>query len=110
MKILTFKDFCALPDGAIFSYYEPAICTGLHRKGRTILHDGKPRDFFEAHLVPQCWNGEHPTVDKVESRWGLYEEEQLFAVLVESDIQTIREMLGSPNAEASHDRERTKNP
>lgn len=97
MKILNFKEFCALPEGSIFSYYEPAICTGLHRKGRTISWDGEPRDFFEAHLVPQCWNGEHPAVDNVESRWGLYDEEQLFAVLEDDDIQAIRDMLASPN-------------
>jgi len=97
MKILNFKDFCALPAGAIFSYYQPAICTGLHRKGKTISWDGEPHDFFEYHLIPQCWNGNDPTLDDTQTRWGLYEYEQLFAVLEESDIQAIRNMLPLPN-------------
>ena len=96
MKILNFKDFCALPAGTIFSYYEPAFCTGLYRKGDTISWDGEPHDFWEASLVPQCWNGEHPIVNGTESRWALYEEDQLFAVLEDADIQTIRDMLPLP--------------
>lgn len=93
MKILNFSEFAALPPGAIFSYYEPAICTGLHRKGDTISYDSGPKDFFEAHLWPQCWNGEHPTVDNIESRWGMYEYDQLFAVCEPSDVAAIITML-----------------
>lgn len=96
MKILNFEDFCALPEGAIFSYYEPSICTGLCRKGRTILHQGKPIDFFETYLWPQCWNGDAPIVDDIESRWGEFQYDQLFAVLEENDIQVIRNMLDAP--------------
>jgi hypothetical protein len=98
MKILNFKDFCALPAGAIFSYYKPAVCTELNRKGDTISWEGEPSDFFEAHLVPQCRNDARPTVDNVESRWGLYQQDQLFAVLEDADIQTIRDMLTLPNS------------
>lgn len=94
MKILNFQQFCALPEGAIYSYYEPAICTGLYRKGGTISYDGAPHDFCEASLVPYCPNGDPPIVDSEEMRWGVYNEKQLFAVLDESDIQTIRDMLG----------------
>lgn len=93
MKILSFTEFCALPNGAIYSYYQPAICEGLFRKGTTIYSDGEPIDFYEACLVPQCWNGEHPTVDAIECRWGLYYYEQLFAVFEPKDIETLKNML-----------------
>jgi hypothetical protein len=95
MKIVGFKEFCALPVGAIFSYYEPDICEGLYRKGETILLKGEPIDYFQAYLVPECWNGEAPTVDEIESRWGLYEEDQQYAVFEPADIQVLLGMLSS---------------
>lgn len=95
MRILKFSEFAALPPGAIYSYYKPAICRGLFRKGETILWDGEARDFFESSLVPNCWNGEPPTVDNIVSRWGLYEYDQLFAVFESKDLETLRCMLSS---------------
>lgn len=96
MKIYDFDSFAALPSGTIFCYFEPMICTGLHRKGETLLdEEGRARDFFEAYLVAQCWNGDHPTVDAIECRWGMYDYAQQFAVYEPADIETLRKMLGN---------------
>lgn len=96
MQILNFTDFAALPAGTVFSYYKPTVCDGLFRKGETISWDDAPHDFFEASLVPNCWNGDEPTVDNIESRWGLFNYDQLFAVFETQDIETLRTMLSPP--------------
>lgn len=98
MKILNFLDFVALPAGAIFSYYDPAICTGLYRKGESLVPDGAvppvPTDFFKAPLLGECkfYAGrvvEPPIVDLTESRWNDYDEHALFAVYEADDIMAI---------------------
>ena len=97
MKILTFEDFAALPPGTLFSYYEPTICTGLYRKGETIADSTQAIDYFETSLIPMSWNGEEPPIlEAVESRWGEYEFNQLYAVLEPADIETLRSLLPPP--------------
>jgi hypothetical protein len=104
MKILTFDEFAALPPGTLFSYYEPTICIGLYRKGETLLNSSSPGDninlpfdYFETSLVPICWNGqEPPTLEGVETRWGEYEDGQLYAVFEPADIETLRSLLPPP--------------
>ena len=99
MKILTFDEFAALPAGTLFSYYEPTICTGLYRKGNTLLggtplDQGQPFDYFETSLIPISWNGENPpTLEATETRWGEYETGQLYAVLEPADIETLRSLI-----------------
>ena len=97
MKVTDFLEFCALPEGTIFSYYCPGNCSGLFRKGETIFHDGSPIDFFETSIVPSCWNGDPPTVDRLMTRWGLYEYDQKFAVLEAPDIQVAQSLLVGEN-------------
>jgi hypothetical protein len=95
MLILNFDKFAALPAGAIFSFYEPAVCQGLYRKEDTLFRDtGEPRDFFLESLVPNCWNGEHPSIGEGTFRWGAYDFDQLFAVFEEEDLKCLRELAG----------------
>lgn len=94
MKVMGFEEFAVLPPGTIFSYFEPMVVDGLFRKGDTILHDGKPGDYFEGFLTAQCWNGEPPTVDDIESRWGAFDYSQQYAVYEPEDIATLCRMLG----------------
>ena len=95
MKILTFSEFVQLPEGTIYSYYEPAICRGLYRKGGNLTHDGIPTDFWEASVIAECVNGDFPKVEHIESRWGLYDYDQCFAVYDEADIALMIKMLSS---------------
>lgn len=95
MKILDFDSFCALPAGTIYSYYEPVTCTGLFRKGDTIVDDGGDAlDFWEDSLVPNCWNGDPPSVDEIPCRWGLYDVGAEFAVYEPADIAVLASLLG----------------
>lgn len=102
MKVVGFDEFAALPEGTIFSYYKPCICEGLYRKGETLYREkidptsglSGPFDFFECSLVPMCWNGEPPIADDINSRWGMYDFDQQFAVFEEKDLAVLRELLG----------------
>ena len=95
MKIVGFYEFCSLPAGTVFSYYEPCVITGLYRKGDTIAHDADgPSDFWESSIQAECINGDHPTVDDIESRWALYDRDAEFAVYEPEDIAKMKEMLG----------------
>ena len=89
MKIVSFEEFVELPEGTIFSYYEPAFCAGLYRKGETIYNAAKAIDYFEESLVPNCWTGAPPTVGDGEGRWGAYELDQEYALYEPEDVATL---------------------
>jgi hypothetical protein len=99
MRIVGFEEFCSLPEGTVFSYWEPCQASGLYRRGEVISFDGAPRDFYEASLKAKSCNGEPPVVDLIESRWGLFEYEQQFLVYDKDDIAVIAEGLGIARAE-----------
>jgi hypothetical protein len=94
VKIVEFEEFCRLPEGTVFSYWEPCISSGLYRRGAVISFDGGPRDFYETSLKAESYNGEPPVVDLVESRWGLFDYDQKFVVYDKDDIAVIAEGLG----------------
>ncbi len=93
MRIVTCDELMAMPDGTIYAYYEPAVTQGLYRKGDTISWDGHNKDFYEASLLAECWNGDEPILDYTESRWGLYDYDMQFAVYDIQDLKIIRHAL-----------------
>ena len=106
MKIVTLQDFFKLPAGTIYSEYQPAICTDLFRKGETCtglfrkgdtcaLENGEPFDFFYASVCAECYgeNDLAPTVDDIETRWGLYDGDAQFAVYEPADLEVMRKLL-----------------
>lgn len=90
MRILTFEQFCRQPDGVIYSYWEPCVSRGLYRRGEVLRgDDGLAIDFYEASLLPEPLMGDPDAVPVVclsESRWGMYEYGQLFAVYDRADL------------------------
>ena len=98
MRIVGFDEFCSLPDGTVFSYWEPCIASGLYRRGEVISVDGGPKDFFEASLTAESYNGEPPVVDLIESRWGMFDYDQQFVAYDKDDIDVIAEGLGLKSA------------
>jgi hypothetical protein len=94
MRIVGFDEFCSLPNGTVFSYWQPCIALGLYRRGDVISFDGGPKDFFEASLKAESHNGEPPVVDLIESRSGMFDYGQHFVVYDKADIDVIAEGLG----------------
>lgn len=98
MRLHKFKDFLKLPAGVIFSYYQPCIFNGLFKKGSSI----QDIDFFYEDLIApiKCsgsdeyneslmdWReGEELELEfDVGQREGLFDEEQLYAVYSEDEI------------------------
>ena len=95
MQIIAFREFCKLPDGTIFSYWKPSVTSGLYRRGEVIFDNNEPIDFFETSLIAESYNCEFPVCDLIESRWGMFEYDQQFAVYERKDIATIIEGLTS---------------
>ena len=98
MRIVGFEEFCGLPEGTVFSYWKPCQTSGLYRRGEVISFDGGPRDFYEASLKAESYNGEPLVVDLTESRWGLFEYDQQFVVYDSDDIAAIARGLGIKQA------------
>lgn len=101
MKIVNLKKFRALPNGTVFSKYEPCVFRGL-----MIKVDICDSDFFYQNLI--CEIGANDTYDffdkcndKMEQgesvdiyfdcteRDGLYDEDQLFAVYEKKDLDGL---------------------
>ncbi len=100
MKLVNFKDFAGLPAGTLFSYYEPAIFTGLWSKGKTIISDGQygmpvgPIDYFQRSLLPSISGDLHdPIIAGVTERWGEYEYTQLYCIYEEQDLDVLRKLV-----------------
>jgi hypothetical protein len=101
MRIVSFPEFAALPEGTIYSEYEPCVCRGLYCKKGTIYDiagdvrggENRPIDFFNVSLTGECWNGDDPTVDDVPGRWGLFDHDAQFAIYELDDLELIKSQV-----------------
>lgn len=104
MKILNKQEFYKLPEGTLYSNYQPCVFSGLKIKQSTIYDAEKPIDFiFESlignidandsgHFVDLLTESEEQKTSisldfDCGERDGLYEEEALYAVYEKSDIE-----------------------
>lgn len=106
MRILNLKQFRALPEGVVFMKYTPSFFGSLQEKGETW-----GSDFISAELTDNinCGSSEELDLilDKAEKdsnysitmdlecggRDGFFEDEQLFAVYEQIDIDNLIEKL-----------------
>ena len=94
MKILNFEEFIKMPEGTIFSEYEPCIVGGLWRKGENLPeHDGIISDFWKTPILAECCNGNHPEVTDCQERWATYDYDEQFAVYEDEDLNAMRELI-----------------
>lgn len=115
MKIVNKTEFYALPEGTLYSDYEPCIFTSIKVKQSTLYHQDKPIDFIYESLIGNI-NAESSShfVDMLDyaeknktslpldfecgERDGLYEEYQLFAIYEKQDLENFIEKLESLRA------------
>lgn len=104
MKIIKLEEFLKLPEGVIYSKYEPCIFGDIHIKGES----WNP-DFLCCSLVGNIASDSEDEFDKMcelaESgedvnlcfktyyRDGIFNEDQLFAVYNKKDIQCLIDIL-----------------
>ncbi len=94
MKVVNLKEFLALPDKTVYCKHSPKDGLSgdwfdvLHIKEQTSFGDGgTPIDWF--YSEPQDLIGLNEWGRLVQSRDGLYEEDQLFLVYDKEDIERI---------------------
>lgn len=98
MRTIAFEEFAAMPEGTIFSYYEPMVCQGLYRKGKTLFDGDQPFDYFQESLIADCWNEQEPTVGDGQTRWAEDRFTQLYAIYEEEDVAALVRLLGNDQA------------
>ena len=101
MKILNRKDFLALPDGVLYSKYEPCIFGPLEIKGESWENDfltqqiadavdcNDSGEFFNILLDAKETGNSFALDFYSEGRDGLFDEDQLFAVWEHADISAL---------------------
>jgi hypothetical protein len=101
MNIINFKEFAAMPEGTIYSYFKPAIVDGLCRKGENIISEGEVIDYFTTSLIADV-QVEEPPKNKGDEwnienglcgRWALYEYDQQYLIYEAEDIKAITFLL-----------------
>jgi hypothetical protein len=119
MKIVNKKEFYALPEGTLYSDYEPCIFTSLKVKQSTLFDGKKPIDFIYESLIGNIEaNSSDHFVDMLDDsennksslpmdfecgkRDGLFEEEQLFAIYEKKDLEDFIQKLESLRSVFSH--------
>ena len=112
MKIVNKTEFYSLPEGTLYSDYEPCIFTSIKVKQSTLYNEDKPIDFIYESLIGNI-NAESSSrfVDMLDDaeknktslpldfecseRDGLYEESQLFAIYEKQDLENFIQKLES---------------
>ena len=106
MRIINRKEFLSLPEGTVFSEFEPHFFDGLFIKGETVGDD----DYLEETLVGNVAstgsgnysdivsraveNGQEFSLEfGATSRNGMYDDEQLYAVYSQDDVKQLVERL-----------------
>lgn len=106
MKIITKQELYKLPNGTLYSNYEPCIFTGINIKCDTYFLNGEGNDPFDFSLISlignlECNGSDHEIeilCDALENkksfkldfnsseRDALYDEEDLYAVYEKHDV------------------------
>jgi len=101
MRIVDRKTFLALPEGTVFSKYEPCVFESLCIKGETWGNDFLVQYIDSALDVQNCGefsekleaskeNGSSVSMDfDCMSRDGCFDDDQLFAVWERSDVEAL---------------------
>lgn len=102
MRVVCFEDFCNLPDGTIFSFWEPCVAEGLYRREEVLYDDSGHRiDFWMMSLIAESdAHGSGPAVCVDQFRWGMYEYDQKFAIYEKEDLGKLAWALGFPGIES----------
>lgn len=94
MKIVEFEEFVCLPEGTVYSEYEPTIATGLFVREKVILNNiGDPIDFFYKHLHVEFDDFEEgdikPAFQASGNRWGEFDYNAQFVIWESEDIERL---------------------
>lgn len=122
MKLVSFKDFCAMPVGTVFQEYQPHYLGELCIFGGALPEGSDdPRDFLYASLLPSCmlgnyWHSEHVKLTNGSmtnddgyyivtpsdyGRWALYEYDRQYLIWEDADRKRLADWLLNPTEAAT---------
>lgn len=109
MKIVNRETFFSMPAGTVFAKYEPCVFGHVTIKGQTCEHDGRCFDYFEQPILDVEADSSFEACDVLvdaertgkrfglsfdcQSRDGMFEADQLFAVFEPHDVEALIERL-----------------
>jgi len=96
MRIVNLKEFLTMPDGTIFCKFEPSVFDSMCIKIESI----SPVDFYYCSLIGEIAGSRYSALEEPEypsfsfdlnvvRRDGCFDENQLFAVYEDSDIENL---------------------
>ena len=101
MRIVKLEEFVKLPSGTVFQHWEPCIMDEIQIKKETLKSNN---DFFYSQITIQPemvdeddmiykYDGFGFRHSEIQSRWGMYDYDQLFLVYDDADVDNMIEML-----------------
>lgn len=112
MKIVDRLTFLGMPAGTIYAKYEPCFFQEMGIKGETLFsEEGEPRDWLYQDLITPSFadagdSGEwfshldaiqdgqdSSPLERIESRDGCFDADQLFAIWEAADIRFVMSLL-----------------
>lgn len=94
MKIVTREEFLKLPEGTLYSKWQPSVADEIHIKGETVMGDfccvdiANSADFLYGAVVSQPVNLETPYRDGC-----ALDKDQLFAVWELDDLKELAKVV-----------------
>ena len=103
MKIVNLTEFRKLPEGTVYSRYEPCYFTGLFIKGDTLELDyiemsliGNVKSHDTGDFLDKCeqpYGNSIPLDFECYGRNGCFEDDQLYAVYERVDVEDLIKTL-----------------
>lgn len=101
MKLLSFVEFCELPDGAVFQEFEPCFLSDICIRGSVLWDDdGKPIDFTYRTASPDLRFDERGIFlvwQESYGRWGNFRYSTKFIVYEDADKDAFVKRLYTPH-------------
>lgn len=98
MKLLSFYDFCALPDGVVYQEFKPMVVGDLRIRGKVYRNsNGQPIDFISCDpLAGPSRSHEHIEFPWGSTRWGEYDYDVQFIVYESHELAKLVGWLLAP--------------
>lgn len=94
MKVVTREEFLSLPEGTLYSKYQPCVADEIHIKGETVMDDFCCVDISNSADFVYAIGGSQPVDLETPYRDGCsLDKDQLFAVWELDDLKALAKVV-----------------